>query len=229
MATDPREIPTYTLTDAARYLRISPDTLRRWVKGYEFSTKSGASFSKPLIEISGDGFSQLSFYNLVEAHILSALRRKHNITMPKVRHALDYLKKKYPSPHPLADYSFVTDGIHIFIDQFRELEIIDQHGQLAIRELLEKYLRRVERDERKLAVRLFPYTSKQEIEDVRLVVIDPRVSFGRPVITGSGVATFIIAERFESGESIEELSRDYIMEREEIEEAIRCEYYWKAA
>ena len=56
-----------------------------------------------------------------------------------------------------------------------------------------------------------------------MVVIDPRLSAGRPVIAGTGLTTQIVAERYKAGESIGELARDYERGNEEIEEAIRCE------
>jgi Protein of unknown function (DUF433) len=47
--------------------------------------------------------------------------------------------------------------------------------------------------------------------------------FGRPVIAGTGVATEVIADCYNAGESIQELARDYGRPAEEVEEAIRCE------
>jgi len=223
MTDDLREIPTYAPTEAAHYLRIPVDTLRRWLLGYSFSTKSGVAHSRPLISIAGSDPNLLSFHNLVEAHVLSALRRKHGISMPKVREALDYLEQEHPSPHPLTDYWFETDGIDIFVEVSFRLEIVSQDGQLAMREFLQKYLSRVERDDRKIAVRLYPFTSDPPAVDTRLIVIDPKVSYGRPVITGSGIPTSIIAERWVAGELIESLTADYGRTAEEIQEALRCE------
>jgi hypothetical protein len=34
-------IPTYSVTDAARYLPIPTDTLRTWVQGRTYKTKQG--------------------------------------------------------------------------------------------------------------------------------------------------------------------------------------------
>ena len=56
-----------------------------------------------------------------------------------------------------------------------------------------------------------------------MVVIDPMVSAGRPVIEGTGLVTQLIAERYKAGESINDLANDYERGTEEIEEAIRCE------
>jgi uncharacterized protein (DUF433 family) len=61
------------------------------------------------------------------------------------------------------------------------------------------------------------------------VVIDPYVSFGRPVLTRSGLPTVVIAERYKAGESVDELADDYDRERLEIEEAIPCELQIEAA
>ena len=60
-------------------------------------------------------------------------------------------------------------------------------------------------------------------ETPTMVVIDPRLSAGRPVIAGTGLATQLIAERYKAGESISDLAHDYERGNDEIEEAIRCE------
>ena len=57
----------------------------------------------------------LSFFNLVEAHVLNAFRPKHQVSLSKVRAALDYLRKRFPSRHPLADWECETDGSDIFL------------------------------------------------------------------------------------------------------------------
>ena len=112
---------------------------------------------------------------------------------------------------------------------------ISAPGQLAMREILHALLRRVERDEHGLAIRLFPFSRRASVtapplaESPKLVVIDPRVAFGRPVLVGTGVTTSAIAERFDAGESIEELAADYGRSRQEIEEALRCELMRDAA
>ena len=61
------------------------------------------------------------------------------------------------------------------------------------------------------------------------MVIDPHVSFGRPVLVGTGIPTAVIAERYKAGESIDELAGDYGRGPSEIEEAIRCELWLEAA
>lgn len=98
-----------------------------------------------------------------------------------------------------------------------------------MRDVIAAYLLRVEKDDSGV-IRLFPFTRKGTITgqrelkgQPRLVVIDPRVSFGRPVIAGTNIRTSVVAERYLAGESIAALAKDNRRPLDEIEEAIRCE------
>ncbi len=150
--------------------------------------------------------------------------------LEKVRTAMNYLSKQFPSRHPMADQEFVTDGLNLFIKKFSQLINISQEGQLAIQEVLQAHLHRIERDLKGIPVRLYPFTRKRDLqEEPRAIVIDPQVSFGRPVLAGTGIPTAVIAERYKAGESVDDLADDYGRRRLEIEEAIRCELSVEAA
>ena len=73
--------PTYLVVDAARYLQIPAPTLRTWLKGRSYLTKSGQQQSEPLIRRPDASFSQLSFTNLVEAHVLRVIRTTHKVQL----------------------------------------------------------------------------------------------------------------------------------------------------
>jgi uncharacterized protein (DUF433 family) len=53
--------------------------------------------------------------------------------------------------------------------------------------------------------------------------LNPAVSFGRPVIDGTGIPVSSIYERYKAGDSVADLGRDFRLEIGAIEEAIRCE------
>jgi uncharacterized protein (DUF433 family) len=226
---DPRVLPAYTVPDAAHYLLIPRATVRSWVAGRPYPTKAGKRFFKPVIEVPIPQAPVLSFLNLIEAHVLDAIRRQHQIPLDKVRIAIDYLRSQFGSEHPLADHRFETDGLDLFVQKYGRLINITRSGQLAIRDLLQAHLQRIERDPAGIAVRLYPFTRKRHPDEPRLVVIDPAVSFGRPVLSGSGVPTAIIAERYKAGDTVEDLAQDYGRSRLDIEEAIRCELQLEAA
>jgi uncharacterized protein (DUF433 family) len=220
---DIREMPAYGIAEAAHYLLVPRATLRSWVAGMSYGSGSQRKSFKPVIHPAATSPVALSFINLIEAHVLAAIRRKHRVDMPAVRRAIDFLKNKLGSPHPLADHKFETNGIDLFISHYGQFISVSQGGQLAVRELLEAHLRRIERDDQGIPIRLYPFTRVGSSDEPRNIVIDPFISFGRAVIAGTGVSTEVVAERFKGGESADELATDYGCDREKIEEAIRCE------
>lgn len=233
---DPREIPAYTIFDAARYLHVPERTIENWAFGYPYGTKSaGRKHTPPLIDVQAGHGRDFSFFNLVELHVLAALRRDHHLQMPKIRRAIDYLQKELKADRPLISHDMETDGTDIFVEKLGALINASKSGQLAMRTLLAEHLRRIERDQRGLAVRLFPFTRTKpanptaSLEQPRVVLIDPAIQFGRPVIAGSRVPTSEVYERFSAGESPNELAADFGRTVEEILEAIRCEQTAAAA
>lgn len=222
---DPRYIPAYGLSEAAQYLRIPLATLRSWIRGRSYPAGGTKKQFVPLIHLTKSSATSLSFMNLVEAHVLDAIRREHKIPMHKVRKALAYVKKHFNLEYPLAEQQFETDGLNLFIEDLTKTVSISEAGQLAMREMIQSYLKRIERDRKGLPIKLYPFTRKRssDLDEPKLVVIDPAVSFGRPVIMGTGIPTNIIAERYKAGESNDELAKDYGCNRTQIEEAIRCE------
>jgi uncharacterized protein (DUF433 family) len=230
---DPRELPTYTISEAAHYLRIPLPALRSWIRGRRYPTTSGKREFQPVITLPDKNLPLLSFVNLVEAHILDAIRYKHKIPLPNIRRAIKYLQKMAASKHPLADYPFKTPGLDLFIEESGLLINVSRDGQLEMREIIQAYLERVERDPSGTVARLYPFLRKRhplnEEEEPKLVVIDPLISFGKPVLAGAGIPTSVIAERFNAGERIDEIARDYALKKAEIEEAIRYEYRDKKA
>jgi uncharacterized protein (DUF433 family) len=225
-------MPAYGIREVAHYLQILPSTLRSWVKGRTYPTDAGPKRFEPLIalpESTNRGPPILSFINVVEVHVLDAWRREHRIAMPKVREALTYLEQRLPSKHPLADQKFATDGVDLFIEKYGRLINISQQGQLAMSSILRVYLSRIERDAAGVPVTLYTFTRTRSADEPKVIAMDPYVSFGRPVLAGTGITTAIIAERYKAGESIEELARDYDRVPRDIQEAIRCELDAKAA
>ncbi|MBM4261884.1 MAG: DUF433 domain-containing protein [Deltaproteobacteria bacterium] len=224
-----REQAAYSITEASRYLAIPSATLRSWVAGRKYPTGSGPQFFQPVIQLPGDVREGLSFVNLIEAHVLDAIRRQHQVPLKKIRDAIRYLRKHFSAQHPLAEQKFQTDGIDLFVEKFGKLINVTQSGQFALRELLKAYLQRVERDAKGAPIRLYPFTRNRDASEPRVVVIDPGVSYGRPVLVGTGIPTAVVADRYKAGESIDELAEDYGRSRKEIEEAIRCELSLEAA
>ena len=212
---DPRHVPLYSIPECARYLGLSAATVRNWVTGTDDD-------SGPLIQPAGSEPTALSFINLVELHVMAALRRHHRVPMQRVRTAVRYLEHQLRVEHPLARRELSTDGFSIFTEHLDRLLNLSARGQLEMREIVQAYLQRVEHDEEiGLAVRLFPFTRGDRQRAPTLIVIDPSVSFGRPVVMGSGVRAEVIVDFFNAGETISDLADEYRLQPFQIEEAVR--------
>ncbi|MBK9522886.1 MAG: DUF433 domain-containing protein [Rhodocyclaceae bacterium] len=205
---DPREAPNYTIPEAAGFLGMRTATLRYWVTGRA---------NLPGVIIAADQKnSRLSFFNLVEAHVLGSLRRDHRITFPRIRRAIDFTAKRMGVKRPLLQQTFETDGMDIFVRELERLINASRDGQLAIREVIGLYLRRVDRDPAGVPIKLHPVISSQ-------VVIDPQISFGRPTLLGTGVPIEEISDRFRAGDAAQDIAEDYGLQVEQVDEAIRCQ------
>lgn len=218
-----REQPAYSMKEASRYLGIPYPTLRDWVRGFP------RSHQKPIIYLPDGSQNFLSFINLIEIHVLDAIRRDHGISFPKIRTALEFLSKSHPSKHPLAENLFSTDGLHLFIKEYGKLVRISSDCQVIMENVLKAYLKRIEWDEQGIPIKLYPFIRKNTLEEPKGISIDPTVSFGRPVLVGTGIPTSVIHERFMAGDSTQSIATDYQVDQEKVEDAIRCEQETKAA
>jgi hypothetical protein len=102
---DPRDVPTYSIREAASYMRLPPTTLREWVSG-----------PARVIQLAGGRPPLLSFWNLVEAYVLAALRRRHQVPLQRVRKALRFLERELDTERPLIEQEFLTDGLDLFVE-----------------------------------------------------------------------------------------------------------------
>ena len=216
---DPRALPAYSISEAAHYLAVPAATIRYW--------SVGRDRYEPLIQVPEGAPTLLSFLNLTELHVLAAIRREHEVKMPSVRRAIRFLADHaggaMDKRYPLISRQLETDGLDLFIERYGQLINISRAGQMAMREIISAALRRIDRDPAGVPVKLYPFTRRATGDSPAMIVIDPRLSAGRPVIAGTGLATQLIAERYKAGESISDLAHDYERGNEEIEEAIRCE------
>lgn len=221
---DPRALPNHSISEAAGYLRMPPSTLRAWLLGM-------GTF-KPILLVARRTPPALSFFNLVEAHVLNSIREYHRL--PDIRKALRYVENELRVERPLAHKVFETDGVSLFVEHLGKLLNVSQEGQVAMSEALGAHLCRLDFDAAGLAERLYPFTRAGahgglKLDGPRAVVFDPRVQFGRLVVAGTGIPTAVLADRFDAGDLSDDLAADYGLDRRVIEEAVRCERLRRAA
>jgi uncharacterized protein (DUF433 family) len=147
--------------------------------------------------------------------------------MKAVRTALDYAQEQFDIDRLLLDDGLRATPGEVFLQQLDDLVNIGRGGQEVMKEILERFLQRIDRDVQGSPLRLFPFTRPTEQiasgTTPRLVVIDPVIASGRPITMRRAIRTSTIADRFNAGESILDLVEDYDLDAAEVEEAIRYE------
>jgi len=217
---DLRNQPAYGLAEAARYLRLPPATLRTWLVGRDYPKGGAQATFHPLLKPASRQPLQLSFYNLIEAHVLRALRTQHGVAIAELRKAISYAERKLQLQRLLLSAELRTHAGQVFLDRYVELINLSASGQLAMRKMFEDHLQRVEWDEWQFPVRLYPYIDSTQRSVERSIAIDPLIAFGRPIVRRAGVSTAAITDRIDAGETVDALADDYDLSRDEIEQAV---------
>jgi uncharacterized protein (DUF433 family) len=217
---DPRAVPRYGASEAAHYLALPKSTVRAWTLGQ-------AGRMNRVIRPATRAPLMLSFWNLVEVYVLASMRRRHGLKMRKVRGALAYVSRELGKERPLIEQAFLTDGVDLFIERYAELVNTSKPQQRILKSMLEGSLQRIARDDRGVALKLYPWLN--EPDEPKYLELDVRRAGGRLVIARTGIPTDIVAGRFRAGESVADLAGDYNLDRSQVEAALRWEQSARAA
>lgn len=208
---DPRELPMYSIGEAAVYLGVPRSTLATWVRGQRVRGKTRMhGLIKP-----NRATGLLTFYNVAEAYVLASLPRRFKLPLQRVRQALRFVGDE----RPLLTTPFRTDDRGIFVEELGKLIDAAHGGQAAIREVVASSIERVDLDHRRLPVRLYPW--RREPTEAKITSLDPRRAFGRPTVVGSAVQIETIIDRHRAGDSVAQLAADYGIAGDVIEGVLR--------
>lgn len=207
----------YGYAEADRIANVSRGTAKRWIEGYTYLRDGERRTRPPVTPGRAMGEPGVSFADLVEVVAIGCFKQR-GFSLRAVRAVVDYCQRELGEPYPLSTQRFKVGGRDIFIAAGGGvlLDVLHRRGATAWDEILGPFLDALDyRDT--FAVRWWP------LGRARPVVVDPALGFGLPVIGGSGVRTEIIRERFEAGDSIEQISRDFNVSNSEVESAIQFE------
>jgi uncharacterized protein (DUF433 family) len=205
-------IPNYGPIEVAEVLHVVPQTIHYWISR-ESGLITPAQRRPPI----------MSFKNLVECYVLDIIRRIHKVSMPNVRFSVETLKALQRAKHlmstdyPLADHDLKID------DKTKRLFVYDLHGrvvnltaggQIEVEEWIAACLKRVVRDKDGVARQFHPllrrhHSFEHAAADPEFVVVDPRISFGKPVLINSAISTEVVAGRLIAGDPEKELANEY--------------------
>ena len=220
----------YTVADAARIVEVPASTLATWAKGYERRPEGRRKVvGEPVItylEPMRPKEPSIPFVGLAEALVLAAVRRS-GVPMQRVRPALAALQREIGIEHALASRRLFTDGAELLFDYGERRRataegrsalqlVVVRSGQRVFREVIEEYLRRIEyaADGYAKLIRVPAY------EHAR-VVADPERAFGAPIFERGGARVDDVLERFWAGESLDDLSAEFGVPADALEDVVR--------
>lgn len=216
---DVREIAAYSYAEVSRALHIPASTLRAWTQGQEYEYRGDRREFRPvLINTPPDG---LTYNNVVEAYVLRALRTVHNLSLGQVRQAQQTAKERYGINRLFIHEQLRIAPGEMFLDEYTSLVSLSHGEQLAMGKILQAYLERVEYDDDKLATLFYPLTrGPKATNSPKLIALNPKVSFGKPIIKSRGIRTSVVVDRIDAGEEPEHVAADFGLTMDEVDEAV---------
>ena len=215
----PLSAGAYTLPDAARLLELPLSRLRSWVRGALRDDQDGGErtrrFPAGSFDTQGDGGDRhFDFLTLIEIFTIAQLR-KHGVKMATLRAGRAELAASYRTAHPFALKGLLTDGVRLLRELGDEAILeVGANGQTAFANVIRPFCHRLDFDaDSHLATRFYPAG-----ED-KTIVVDPRHSFGRPVIAGTNITTESIACLRRAGERADDIAEDYGVNLSQIDAA----------
>jgi uncharacterized protein (DUF433 family) len=197
--------------------------LRAWTVGQAYRRKADTGFFVPVLRRPSPEDGRLSYHNLIEAHIVRALRTVHDVALEIIREAVAIAEAEHGIQRLLIDPRLKTSGGRLFLDTYENLVELSRTQQLAMRLILQQFLQRIEYDESNLPAQLYPFERHPLNQGQRIIVLDPFVAYGRALIARVGVSTRAIAQRVDLGEPVDDVAADYGLHEAELTEALLFE------
>lgn len=214
----------YSVPEAAKLTGIPARNLRRWVFGYGKGKRYEPLWTP---EYSDEDDLALSFHDLLEVRFVHTFR-SHNISLQAIRAAAAYAREVFNTRYPFTCRRFQTDGRSIFAAIVRDVEeegeedekLLDLvRRQFVFRQVVAPSLYKgIEYDAGGEAEKWYPVEDKS-----RAIVLDPRKSFGKPILERFNVPTEIVYHSLQVEKDARKVSRIFEIPISEVRAAERYE------
>lgn len=193
----------YDPTEAARLIRVHPETLVRWTTGKD-----------PLVIPAFERF--FDFEDLVSLLVIAELWRRH-VPTDDIRFGIKALASELDVERPLAHIDAPTQLATVgkaFFANIGEWADASKGFQPAFRPMIEPVLQPLEYGVQGMASLWRPVPS---------VTASPAVQAGTPCVEATRIPTSTVAGLVQEGEDPEDIAFDLDLEIEQIEAALRFE------
>ena len=213
----------YSAQQAAVLAGAEAREVRRWLFGYRYTSSKHAHFSPPLweSELKGAVKDQVGFRDLMELRIVKQFVR-HGVRLPVIRSAIESAQRMFGTSHPLTTHRFLTDGRRLFHEAEATQggsELIDvAKQQLVFNSIIRPaLLTGIEFGPDGVARRWYP------VPKSKVIMLDPTLAFGRPVLAQYGVTVETIVEAMKAEGNRSTVARLFDVPATVIDSALRFE------
>jgi uncharacterized protein (DUF433 family) len=191
----------YNLPEAGRLTGLKPQRVREWFGGREAKVRRPV-FRSDYQSIGGD--QAISFHDLIELFVAGQMR-DWGVSLQLIRQVHVRLQNDLQTPHPFCRKEILTKNGQVFtlgLDEQGQKEMIEVLTQQRVfPDILLPFLNRIDYD------RATAMARRWCIAD--LVVIDPAICLGKPIVDGIGIATAVLSASYEANDHNAELVADW--------------------
>jgi len=209
----------YSIKEASKYIGLPPQRLRYWYFG-----RPDKRSKKPIVPPSYQPVENkysISFYDLIDAYVVAFLLNK-GVKRKTIRSAYTTMQKDLNRKHPFCYSKIMTDGMKIFS------ETANQFDDSQLYEIInnQNYF-----NELKYKLDVLDYDPRNHIvfqwNIFDGVTINPKISFGKPVILHTGTTTYVVARAYHANNQDENLVAElYQIKPIEVLNAVRFENHY---
>lgn len=215
-ADDPRRVPLFTISEAAKYLGLNYTTLRTWVRP-DAGKALVYSFPKE------GNYASIPFVGFAEAFVLAAARRA-GLRPDRVRDGVKAIRKEVGLDYALATRRLWMDRVDLLMAYDEPVDATDEDltrardRQLQMREAVKHDLE------------LITYGSDDVAQTIQLpifkktkVIVDPTEAFGQPIVERTGTRVRDVLALFWADEDMKDIAYDFDLKVAEVEDLIRAQ------
>lgn len=207
----------YNFREAAQLTKLKRARVSEWFRGRPVASTRKPIFLGDYRPVDGD--YALSFHDLIDLFVAGQLR-EHGVSLQTLRRVYQRLQLDLRTKHPFCRRELLSDGKTVF------LRGLDEHGQEELAEVLTRqrvfphillpFLQKIDYDGATVLAR------RWRIAD--LVVLDPAICFGKPIIEPAGITTAVLADAYHANDKDAELVADwYNVHPDHVRAAVKFE------
>ena len=212
-----RDLPTYTIPEAAEFLAIPRRTLFYWTEGLN-----------PIINVSDyiGEIALLSFRDLAEVYAIEVLRSFYGFTLPALREFARNARTETQLSHP-----FSEGDLYVVLNKLvlkkgatgrRPAYALDlsRGRNLVIPQFVEMIGERLTKDRKHITKKIYPWRLLSHEDRSTPVSLDPDVLSGRLVVAGTRIPVRVLQGMKARGKTDQEIAGEYRLSPETVRKAL---------